>query len=67
MAVAPGTRLITANVIQTTTSKMQLAPGVYKVKNSEGTEKVLVVKDDRFPKAILPKESQQPVFIYQPT
>jgi hypothetical protein len=56
--VAPGTRIVSSNVIQTTSSKMQLAPGVYKIKNPEGTETVLVVKDDRGLKNILPKERQ---------
>ena len=61
--VAPGTRIISSNVIQSTTSKMQLAPGVYKIKNLEGTETVLIVKDDR-PKTILPKEIHQNIYLH---
>ncbi len=63
--LAPGTRVLASNVIQTTTSKVQLSPGVYKIKNPEGTETVLVVKDDKGPITILPKESSLSILLYK--
>jgi len=44
--VAPGTKIVAHNVVHTTTSKVKLPGGVYKFTKTDGTESVLIVKED---------------------
>ena len=45
--VAPGTKIVSSNVVQCSTSKSKLPPGVYKFAKLDGTEAVLIVKEDK--------------------
>eukprot|EP00090_Calanus_glacialis_P013471 TRINITY_DN22146_c0_g1_i1.p1 TRINITY_DN22146_c0_g1~~TRINITY_DN22146_c0_g1_i1.p1 ORF type:complete len:1179 (-),score=271.67 TRINITY_DN22146_c0_g1_i1:51-3149(-) len=45
--VAPGTKIVSSNVVQSSTSKSKLPPGVYRFNKNDGTEAVLIIKDDK--------------------
>ena len=45
--IAPGTKIVSSNVLHSPSSKSKLPPGVYRFQKTDGTEAVLIVKDDK--------------------